>query len=412
MGVPHLRGLVLLLLILRTRSTIIVHARRTAVTPAPLACGESWPSDSGTPRPCREWTWRCNATRLGLDAKSVTRWAREPSAAEPSRYVLRVNLPGCATDVLTSRNVAACLRGRHVVFFGDSLTRYQYISLALFLEYGTWSPPPGGVKRAYEYVQGWGGYNGLSKAVAERLRGHEICDCHRPEGGRKAGIFETRYYYNPALNIRITFVWRTGTLRMMWHHRGWIGERCQHAALERARVALAGGRGRPPPPVACSQTGCRPGACTSSVHGRKHVAPPDDFVGALTVLQQLRPDAAVFNAGLWTTKYETPEVLARLIGIGESLQAELGAAAPLLVWRTTTARQAVRGWKPQPIIATTLATAGWTIVDAGGATEHIRTMSATKSTRFYYDNSHFKRFVYRGINELILAGLCSASTRW
>ena len=32
----------------------------------------------------------------------------------------------------------ACLKGKHVVFVGDSVTRYQYLSLVSFLEKGGW----------------------------------------------------------------------------------------------------------------------------------------------------------------------------------------------------------------------------------------------------------------------------------
>lgn len=386
-----------------------VAAPPTNVTP--VLCGAAaaaaWPPKSGAPRPCRGWTFECDASRLNAEVARRTRWTPAPSASEPGRHVLRVSLPGCATTALTPRNVNACLRGRHIVFFGDSLTRYQYISLALFLEYGTWDHA-GAAARPAEYVQGWGGYNGLSRGVAARLRGHEICDCNR--GAR---VFETRYYYHPGLQVRLTFAWRTGTLPMLWHHRGWIGERCQAAALERARAALAG-RGEPPPASArCPQRGCAPGACGADAHRGRSVAPRDDFAGAARLIRELRPDAAVFNVGLWTKRYGRAPALSRLVAMGEGVRRELGAAAPLLAWRTTTARQPGARWEAQPVIASTLAAAGWLVVDAGAATAKVRELArGGRVKQFYYDNTHFRRFVYRGINELLLASLCSAGTPW
>ena len=39
--------------------------------------------------------------------------------------------------------VDACLKGKHVVFVGDSVTRYQYLSLVSFLEKGGWEEEGG-----------------------------------------------------------------------------------------------------------------------------------------------------------------------------------------------------------------------------------------------------------------------------
>lgn len=44
----------------------------------------------------------------------------------------------CVLERYSSSDAKMCLRNKHVMFVGDSLTRYQYLSLAHFLEYDIW----------------------------------------------------------------------------------------------------------------------------------------------------------------------------------------------------------------------------------------------------------------------------------
>ena len=45
----------------------------------------------------------------------------------------------CILKRYTSIEAKTCLRDKHIMFVGDSLSRYQYLSLAYFLEYDQWS---------------------------------------------------------------------------------------------------------------------------------------------------------------------------------------------------------------------------------------------------------------------------------
>lgn len=47
----------------------------------------------------------------------------------------------------------ACLRGKHLVFMGDSLSRYQYLSLIRYLEEGAWEATQEKVKQESEERQ-------------------------------------------------------------------------------------------------------------------------------------------------------------------------------------------------------------------------------------------------------------------
>lgn len=46
----------------------------------------------------------------------------------------------CTLKRYTAPQVKSCLQSKHLMFIGDSLTRYQYLSLVYFLEYERWPP--------------------------------------------------------------------------------------------------------------------------------------------------------------------------------------------------------------------------------------------------------------------------------
>ena len=63
-----------------------------------------------------------------------------------------VGLPGVMVNVSSARcdplahsrdDARDALDSLHVLMLGDSLTRYQYLSLAYFIESGNWSSPAG-----------------------------------------------------------------------------------------------------------------------------------------------------------------------------------------------------------------------------------------------------------------------------
>ena len=47
---------------------------------------------------------------------------------------------GCSLANPTRSSAAECLRGQRLVFIGDCVMRYQYLSLVHFLETGSWGP--------------------------------------------------------------------------------------------------------------------------------------------------------------------------------------------------------------------------------------------------------------------------------
>jgi hypothetical protein len=74
---------------------------------------------------CRGWTWECDAAAVNRDASNAT-WWEDTGAGGYRMFMAR---KGCDTNRLTHRNVGECLRGKHILLMGDSITRYQYYSL-------------------------------------------------------------------------------------------------------------------------------------------------------------------------------------------------------------------------------------------------------------------------------------------
>ena len=347
---------------------------------------------------CRHWTWDCDMARVNDDAPNLTWWE---AAGSQGIYRMYIHDPQCNTDQLTHEHVSQCLKGKHIMIMGDSISRYSYYNLVQFLEMGKWHPR---LKPASEHTNGWrGSFNGMYAGVQKRFNGHEICDC-----GRKPDFaIENHYYYNPRLGIRVTFVWRTGTNRITFHPLSWIGERCQFSAFLERKVALNRQRWADAVRSKCRQRGCSAGKCAKA-RGYLQMSDTD---GVAYFVSKLQPDALVMNVGLWTDRINRPEELHKLVALGEKLK-KINPRLPL-IWRTTTWREpnAEQTYHDQP--PKVLKAAGWRVSDASGVTQGVRELAARLGPEpFYRDPRHFQPFIYRALNELLLSDLCSTKLEW
>jgi hypothetical protein len=101
---------------------------------------------------------------------------------------------------------SAVLRDIHIVMIGDSVTRYQYLSLAYRLRYGVWfneslwhyNLVQQGSFQSPFHIQTWGEFLFHSSNVLYPL---ELCDCYR----RPLDVVENRFYYDPILNNSISY---------------------------------------------------------------------------------------------------------------------------------------------------------------------------------------------------------------
>lgn len=96
-----------------------------------------------------------------------------------------------------AREARACLTGKHVLFIGDSLTRYQYLNLVNFLENGHRADHAPHLVEEFQWND-WVTF--YTESGRERLNGHEICDCRR-EGYLEGFCIENRLYWRPEPNL-------------------------------------------------------------------------------------------------------------------------------------------------------------------------------------------------------------------
>lgn len=99
-------------------------------------------------------------------------------------------------------------RNLHLALLGDSVTRYQYISLAYYLKTGKWIPTEETPSLLNQKdFKSWNDYLNYTNAV---LQPQEQCDCIRSNGGGYGRICENRYFADPTRNNYITFITKFG----------------------------------------------------------------------------------------------------------------------------------------------------------------------------------------------------------
>jgi hypothetical protein len=104
------------------------------------------------------------------------------------------------------------LRDIHIVMIGDSLMRYQYLSLVYRLRYGVWFDESKWYynlvnERTFEdpyHSHTWGEFLFHTNRI---LQPYEVCDCYRRvKKNWKSDVVENRYYFDHILNNSIVYV--------------------------------------------------------------------------------------------------------------------------------------------------------------------------------------------------------------
>jgi len=221
------------------------------------------------------------------------------------------------------------LRGRHVVFIGDSLSRYMYLVLAHFLVRDEWpeDPPfsPGNsakdrTRRMHESVcfekswpppPGLGNYslwNAFYNGSNRLLQPYELCDCYRRLGSSGMSPYRdfTENRFLEKAGVRISFF--TQIQSPAWQLHG----HTPPGSHEEMRARLS----------------CGTGACSEEPSWRMSLT---DF--AARALPALGATDVVFNAGHFWYPGSQPQLMAQLFGAMANATAGRGRA----VWRTTTA---------------------------------------------------------------------------
>ncbi|KAG5188844.1 hypothetical protein JKP88DRAFT_303552 [Tribonema minus] len=271
------------------------------------------------------------------------------------------------------------LAGKHLVLIGDSLTRYQYTSLVYFLENGHFmSPPPDNAWKAE--FESWNDYFRITN---ERLHGNEVCDCYRPSE-QIDGSYENRYYYNPATDVRISYLQWRGARGIYLH------DQILDAVVD-GDMARAGSY-------------CRAGECGADVPGLDPVrfTSANDFVrdGA----PRLRPHFLVLNCGHWAGCGTRAEFNA-LADSARDAVVKGGGHERNVIWKmtTTSATRGIAGHKHcGPFVAR-----GARVSPDDRVSEGFRVLvgapgSGVTLGDVFEDTIHFHAEVYAELNNILL----------
>jgi hypothetical protein len=143
----------------------------------------------------------------------------------------------CRLKRYTANEANACLASKHVSMIGDSLTRYQHMSLAHLLEHGHYPPRfarPASATEPCRHVDehgnatcapfdkpnmcvesDWNGWDNYYEALCGStdgglLNGHMECHSVRIKGSRKLEWNDNMLYVNGASRAALSFVFETG----------------------------------------------------------------------------------------------------------------------------------------------------------------------------------------------------------
>lgn len=327
-----------------------------------------------------------------------TTWTIDEASGREAPAV-QMELSCCSLDRFTDlQDAKQCLRNRHIVFMGDSVTRYQYLNLANYLESGEWWPDFLPYSELYYPWDSWINYY---ETTNSRLQGKEICDCFRNDSLSFETVVENRYYFDRRQNIRLSYI---QIFKHDWGSKGhnitWLGDSTggrlfpDNHSTESARNTNAY-------PI---QKGCTPGQCSEKTH------PVHWHQSIIEVLEghvaSLEPDIVVFNTGFWDRLPGRFDI-ARLAAAGQFAISKRKQST--VFFKTTTAKR--EGF---PIIddefAQMIENYGWKIFDAGKITSDISRIEKPFQERYgdflYWDDKHFFPQVYAGINQVFLNVIC------
>lgn len=276
-------------------------------------------------------------------------------------------------------------RNLHLVFLGDSVTRYQYLSLAYFLRWGRWFDPrqtqnhlvdAHSFQHPYHPDQDWNEFFYQSNRLLWPL---ESCDCQRSAMHQ---ALERRYFYDADRNNTLTYINLNG--KLTHNPDGGFAGRLNASDVFgnfQDHVGLpAGLLARNHPNASATSTASY--AWEYPTWGKV----VSEHVAAL----EPRPEYAVLNAGLHAHNFGNASVQAEL-------QQALQGAHIKSLWKTTSFR---KSQLPNPVARTT-------DTDMCRVLGECFNVSWTSRLQpdLYFDDLHYREPVYRILNEDLLIQL-------
>ncbi len=261
---------------------------------------------------------------------------------------------------ITNSSMPRILKKIHLVFMGDSVTRYQYLSLSYYLRWSTWWDPAKHPNLVNEKT--YGSWTDFYRRTTAEYAPYSQCDCFRPENFDPTLTFENRYFWDPRFNNSLTYIQAFG------HHGS-------HGHFFAGDVLMH-----------------RP-AVLSTVSPLWKLDWPETITQHIAKLQP-KPDFVVLNAGLWVNDYLNH-------GFQNAVVSALKAAGITGIWKTTTFL-ADKGYSPQ---SKQVDEAMCNLMSLCLNLSWTKSLNSTS----YWDNFHFNEPIYKRMN-IQLLGLIQNSS--
>ena len=337
---------------------------------------------------------------------------------------LELHRDGAPLRSWSAAEARQCLAGRPVYFVGDSTMRYQYMSLAYFLEWGEWperctrahgSDHPASIVRRNDF----GDWSDYFSATERLYRGHMLCDCHvdtlRSSSSSSSGnsssaaapakpppptpscyrgrVEERRYSHLGAL---LHFEWaiagcsRSGANLCSWHC--W---RCWATPRSKADILLlnAGIHAKFTVNNVTHPNGCYDhfiaDAATYFTHGGRRESGTD--LGNATM-------SASALVGIWRTT-DWPAGYPDNINDRRRLPEEYLPPAKI-------ERSAANAREENRAATQAAARHGMSLLDFDVLGRLLRTTARTTNTSFMWDDYHWEPVMYEYLNTLLLTSVC------
>ena len=149
------------------------------------------------------------------DAKHISTWVHNYTSGS-GLFPSKINSFDDLLELEPNLEVPTNL---HLIFAGDSLSRYQYLSLSHFLKYGKFVDPDAVPNMMKE--KDFGTWLDFFRETNKILQPEEQCDCFRPEGHKMSLMMENRYFMDKKLNNSVSFVQKFGhkfTFKSNWNY--------------------------------------------------------------------------------------------------------------------------------------------------------------------------------------------------
>jgi hypothetical protein len=317
---------------------------------------------------------------------------------------LHYNLESCLIGRLDVEKARKLLANTHLIFIGDSLTRYQYLSLAHFIERGSYPSrkmvkvegEPNILREDDFYAANpLGAWKDLFALSSKLLGGRELCDCWRgnetTKSKTKSTTLENRFYSLPSHNLRISYLTYLGKSEVQHGHTRALksqgaGEVLSEEVYESNSYARNPYDWQP-----------------------QNVSTAVEDVLASDPERSTRRAVIVWNSGIWGAfkgAKDAEYLKASLLSLKQS-----AGKHGLVFYKTTTVAQTsdfkrASGLREFDHVARAVVPAlkhsGISIYDANKVTKPFESLERAIYMAIYWDGVHFQPYVYEELNNVLL----------